>query len=50
MKVKKVIQLNRNGMAKVTFSFCGRYEDTVSLASYKIEVTDTGVTITDMKL
>lgn len=51
-KKKKTIsyKINGNGVTEVTFSFSGRYEDTVCLATYRIEVTDEGVTVTDMKL
>lgn len=51
-KKKKTVsyKINGNGVTQVTFSLSGRYEDTVCLATYKIEVTDEGVTVTDMKL
>ena len=52
IRKKKTVsyKINGNGVAEVTIGFSGRYEDTVCLAKYKIEVTDAGVTVTDMKL
>lgn len=52
IRKKKTVsyKINGNGVAEVTIGFSGRYEDTVCLATYKIEVTDEGVTVTDMNL